>query len=353
MAKDIETCQSKDIKVLLSLGGATGSYNLATADDGKRLAETLWAMFGAGSSPSLHRPFGDASVDGFDLDIEAGAAGGYAAFIDRMRELYATDQTKTYYIGGAPQCPFPDVYLDHALEHAWFDFVWYCNVIGSQFNYDAWEKWARTKSINKDVRVLVGLPGSPASANPSHYADVELLTPILSPLLKTAPHFGGVMMWDASSAHANRITSEQSYAEAIAEYLSDSKRTNSSLETTAAGATSTRMSPSATSRSRTTESTSYHVSSTRSPTIPTATASSAVLSGDTMFNGTAACSPHGAWICHPLVPSRLGQCVYGQWVFHECGAGLICRGNRAGPIYCDYDDLISTLLPTATPTLVE
>lgn len=99
-------------------------------------------MFGAGSSPNLHRPFGSASVDGFDLDIEAGAAGGYSAFIERIRELYgmfneaeililnlsnkkkATDKSKTYYIAGAPQCPFPDVYLDDALEHAWFDFVW-------------------------------------------------------------------------------------------------------------------------------------------------------------------------------------------------------------------------------------
>lgn len=34
------------------------------------------------------RPFGNVSVDGFDLDIEAGEKDGYTAFVERMREHY-------------------------------------------------------------------------------------------------------------------------------------------------------------------------------------------------------------------------------------------------------------------------
>lgn len=84
---DIRYCQSHGRKILLSLGGATGTYGLSSEDQGKKLAEDLWDMFGGGTSKT--RPFGNVSVDGFDLDIEAGSAKGYSAFIERIRELYS------------------------------------------------------------------------------------------------------------------------------------------------------------------------------------------------------------------------------------------------------------------------
>lgn len=50
------------------------------------MAKDLWDMFGGGTSKT--RPFGNVSVDGFDLDIEAGSTQGYSALVKRLRELY-------------------------------------------------------------------------------------------------------------------------------------------------------------------------------------------------------------------------------------------------------------------------
>jgi chitinase len=42
-------------------------------------ATTIWNLFGGGSSDT--RPFGDAVIDGVDLDIEGGPSTGYAVSI--------------------------------------------------------------------------------------------------------------------------------------------------------------------------------------------------------------------------------------------------------------------------------
>ena len=39
----------------------------------------MWDLFGAGDGKT--RPFGDAVIDGFDLDIEGGGATGYTVRI--------------------------------------------------------------------------------------------------------------------------------------------------------------------------------------------------------------------------------------------------------------------------------
>jgi chitinase len=73
---DIKTCQSRGKTVLMSLGGAVGNYGFANNADAEAFADTLWNIYGAGSSNT--RPFGDAVLDGFDLDIEGGGPTGYA-----------------------------------------------------------------------------------------------------------------------------------------------------------------------------------------------------------------------------------------------------------------------------------
>lgn len=73
---DIKTCQQKGKTVLMSLGGAAGVYGFANNKDAEAFADTLWNVFGNGSSST--RPFGDAVLDGFDLDIEGGGPTGYS-----------------------------------------------------------------------------------------------------------------------------------------------------------------------------------------------------------------------------------------------------------------------------------
>lgn len=64
---DIKTCQKAGKVVLLSLGGAIGTYGFSSASQATTFATTVWNLFGGGSSST--RPFGSAVVDGFDLGI--------------------------------------------------------------------------------------------------------------------------------------------------------------------------------------------------------------------------------------------------------------------------------------------
>ncbi|KAJ2768241.1 Chitinase 2, partial [Coemansia nantahalensis] len=156
IATDIKACQKGGKAVLLSMGGAAGSYGFLNDADGAKFADTVWDMYFRGKSSQ--RPFDDVVLDGIDLDIEGGGGAGYAAFINQLRAHYRSDKSKSYYIGGAPQCPYPDAYLGAALDSAWFDMVFvqfynnYCGVdkYPTMFNFADWDGWAKTKSVNKN-----------------------------------------------------------------------------------------------------------------------------------------------------------------------------------------------------------
>ena len=67
----IRSCQSRGIKVMLSIGGGVGNYSLASQADAKNVTDYLWNNFLGGQSPS--RPLGDAVLDGIDFVIELGS----------------------------------------------------------------------------------------------------------------------------------------------------------------------------------------------------------------------------------------------------------------------------------------
>lgn len=121
VGQDIKTCQKMGKKILLSLGGAAGSYGFTSDADGASFATTLWNMFGNGKGLE-QRPFDDAVVDGFDFDIEAGNT-GYAACANALKSYFDNDTSKKYYISAAPQFPYPDYSLSNLLDNAHVDFA--------------------------------------------------------------------------------------------------------------------------------------------------------------------------------------------------------------------------------------
>ncbi|KAI0324745.1 glycoside hydrolase [Cubamyces sp. BRFM 1775] len=262
MAEDIKQCQAAGKVVTLSLGGATGEIGFSSDSQAETFADQIWDQFLGGESDI--RPFGDAILDGVDLDIESGTPAHYAAFVHRIRSnagltnftaaSYALNVTaqanatlahhgnamlhgqdannsttahghtngtnttavidvmnrkKYYYITAAPQCPYPDAYIGAALNEAPFDAVYvqfYNNDCGlnhpGAYNFDTWDKWAKTKSANSDVKVYIGAPGSQDSAGQGYVA-VEKLADYVSDAQEKYSSFGGVMIWDASTAHTN------------------------------------------------------------------------------------------------------------------------------------------------------
>ncbi|RKP36530.1 glycoside hydrolase superfamily, partial [Dimargaris cristalligena] len=217
---DIKACQKLGARVLLSLGGASGSYGFSSDSQGREFAHTLWQTFfvspvsgSSGTAPL--RPFGDAVLDGIDLDIEGGSTVGYVALVSELRTLFATDPSKRYLIAAAPQCPYPDALLQPVLNQAWVDLVMvqfynnYCGVnhYPAQYNFQTWDTWARTVSINPNVSVLVGVPGGPAAAQ-SGFVAASTLQTIIADTRQRYPSFGGVMVWEASMAWATGFASQ-------------------------------------------------------------------------------------------------------------------------------------------------
>jgi chitinase len=82
---DIPICQSEyGKKIVLSLGGGAGGYQLTGAANGEAFADFLWGAFGPQTQDwldkGLPRPFdgpknASVEVDGFDFDIEIPSPG--------------------------------------------------------------------------------------------------------------------------------------------------------------------------------------------------------------------------------------------------------------------------------------
>ncbi|TKY46427.1 Basic endochitinase [Spatholobus suberectus] len=192
----IKNCQSRGIKVMLSIGGGTNTYSLSSPDDARHVADYIWDNFLGGNSNS--RPFGDAVLDGVDFDIEGGEA-HYAALAHRLHDHYA-GSGKKFYLTAAPQCPFQNNILHEALTTGLFDHVWiqFYNNPQCEFTSNnpsgfksSWNQW--TTSINAG-KFYVGLPASHEAAGTGYVPSQDLINHLL-PIVRSRK-YGGVMLWD-------------------------------------------------------------------------------------------------------------------------------------------------------------
>ena len=185
IASQIKTCQDYGRKIILSLGGAAGVYGFSSSSEAENFASTIWNLFLGGDSDL--KPFKGTSLDGVDLDIEAGTTHYYADFIKSIRQLMLTDDSKSYIITGAPQCPYPDVVMGPGREGTVlseipqeFDYLFvqfynnYC-YLGAvdQFNLSI-TKWFELAENTKTKcgsgpQILIGLPSHPRASSGSQY----------------------------------------------------------------------------------------------------------------------------------------------------------------------------------------
>lgn len=284
IAEDIETCQSLGKKVLLSLGGASGSYLFSDDSQAETFAQTLWDTFGEGTGAS-ERPFDSAVVDGFDFDIENNNEVGYSALATKLRTLFA-EGTKQYYLSAAPQCPYPDASVGDLLENADIDFAFiqfynnYCSVCG-QFNWDTWLTYAQTVSPNKNIKLFLGLPGSASAAGSGYISDTSLLESTIADIASSSS-FGGIALWDASQAFSNELNGEP-YVEILKNLLTSASQTaTTTVATSKTSAAST--SSASTSQKKTTQSTTSTQSKSKVTLSPTA--SSAIKTSITQTTKT-------------------------------------------------------------------
>jgi chitinase len=220
----IPICQAAGIKVILSLGGASGSYSLQSDAEAETIGQYLWDAYANSGSTTVQRPFGDSFVNGFDFDIELndGYSQYYPSMISTLRSNFPSDPDNTYYITGAPQCPVPEPNMGIIIGNATFDYLWpqfYNNNNytypcalpfngNAPFNYDQWVSFiATTPSAN--AKLFIGVPAAPLAANGSPSGETYYITPEqLAELVAeydTNPAFGGIMMWSAGFSDSNVI----------------------------------------------------------------------------------------------------------------------------------------------------
>ncbi|XP_052211341.1 basic endochitinase-like [Diospyros lotus] len=195
-SNDINFCQSRGIKVLLSIGGGRGSYALSSADDAANLATYLWNHFLGGQAK--FRPLGGAVLDGIDFDIELGGVLHYDTLARKLAEY--SRRGRKVYLSAAPQCPFPDKHLSGALNTGIFDYVWIQFYNNPQCEYTAnpngfkasWSRWTQSITAGK---FFVGLPASMVSAGSGFLPTQKLISEVL-PTVKGSPKYGGIMLYD-------------------------------------------------------------------------------------------------------------------------------------------------------------
>ena len=150
-------------------------------------------------------------MDGFDIDNENHNTSYYETFASALRQQFASDPTKTYYLSAAPQCPLPDESIPlGAMTQA--DFVWVqfynnpsCNLDsdGFQASFAAWSANLSASSTTPGKpRVYIGA-GAFEGAGSGYVGGAGLSIPISMARELYVDNLGGIMLWDGSEALAN------------------------------------------------------------------------------------------------------------------------------------------------------
>ena len=212
LAPEIAACQALDKKVLLSLGGYNSNTSFTSDTQATEFASALWNLFGAGDGLYAGlRPFGsDIIIDGFDIDNENHNTDHYETFAIALREQFDTDDSKTYYLSAAPQCPIPDESIPlGALQQA--DFVWVqfynnpsCNIDAPGFrqSFKAWSDFLASGTQVRGPRLYIGAAGF-EGAGSGYVKGSGLGTRVRTARGLYVENFGGVMLWDGSEAALN------------------------------------------------------------------------------------------------------------------------------------------------------
>lgn len=221
---DIKECQSKGVKVMLSLGGAIGQYSIENKEEAERMGQYLWDAYGKVTTEAkgkVHRPFGDIFVNGFDFDIETAQGNGkiyYRDMIQKLRDNFPSGEE--FVISGAPQCALPEANMHGMIKNAKFDYLFvqfynteFCSGLASgtrtgTINYMEWKR-SLQNTASANARIFLGVPAAPLAANGNesgakyYMSPTELLS--ITKKFQGDDAFGGIMTWAAGWSDSNHV----------------------------------------------------------------------------------------------------------------------------------------------------
>ncbi|KAI0428547.1 glycoside hydrolase superfamily [Xylaria sp. FL1042] len=220
--REIIACQTQYNKtIILSLGGAVLGNTVALENEGSayEISRRIWDSFGPSSisKPWVARPFGSASVDGFDLDIEVPYPNIHLV-ARGLRSLMNSETAvsgRKFYLSAAPQCPFPDLNLNsilqgHTATALDFVFIQFYNNAGCDVrspngfwkSLENWSMWANATG----ARAFVGLPGGVTAIseeNRASYVEGSVFAANYVNKAKEFFGFAGIGVWDMSQLDSN------------------------------------------------------------------------------------------------------------------------------------------------------
>lgn len=209
LAPEIAACQQIGKPVLVSLGGYHANVTLSSDTEAEAVASQLWNLFGAGTANSTLRPFGtDVVVDGFDLDNESKNTTAYTAFTHALRNLFATDPSKRYYLSAAPQCPRPDASISlEVMALVDFVFVQFYNNPSCDLDAPGFQRsfadWSNDlAAVSNTTKVFIGA-GAFEGAGSGYVVGAGLSSMVSLVREMEVENLGGVMLWDGSEALSN------------------------------------------------------------------------------------------------------------------------------------------------------
>ncbi|KAF8658469.1 hypothetical protein HU200_058922 [Digitaria exilis] len=199
---DIKHCQLVGIPVSLSVRG-TNNYSLPNGNNQSALdlANHVWNAYLGGYRNGVHRPFGDAKLDGADLFLERGVTTSKPYYDMIGRELAKLigmgtgNNWKAIHVTATLPCAFV---MNHpAMSHyerihvRFFDEDGHNNGCNA-YSEEVWDRWAATYPSS---RIFLGLPASPEAAKEGYLYPKSLYYGVL-PIVQKAANYGGVMLWD-------------------------------------------------------------------------------------------------------------------------------------------------------------
>ena len=144
--------------------------------------------------------------------------------INRLREHFAENPSKKYFISGAPQCPLPEPNMGAMIAGAQFDLLWiqfYNNAAAqctarqwadnyaltgqedsAEFTYNQWLSTINN-GASAGASIYLGLLGSTLAGTASDYIS-PLEAQSLIESYHNKPQFGGVMIWEATYSEENQ-----------------------------------------------------------------------------------------------------------------------------------------------------
>ncbi|KGN56468.1 acidic endochitinase [Cucumis sativus] len=196
-SQEIKSCQALGIKIMLSIGGGVGKYNLNNFTEATNFSTYLWNNFLGGQSNS--RPLNDVVFDGVDITNERSSWDNWSKLGEELRKLYEK-QRKKFYLSAAPQCSSLDSSSHSIPQPGIFDYIsvqFFGNNLVCQYLNGRlegfWKFWNSWKMFNAD-KVFVKLLAGPMAEDMGYIRPDVFRTEVL-PELQQSSKFGGVILW--------------------------------------------------------------------------------------------------------------------------------------------------------------